>query len=80
MNRLAAFAAAAGVPPVTGTDGISRAWLRHRTGRYPDAEHFLVAVPAGPDEKDGPGFAAGWRTAAAATPGRSDLHDAGRAA
>jgi hypothetical protein len=68
-GELVALAATARVPLATGADRITRAWLRHRVGRYPDAEHFLVAVPAGPQAKDGPGFARAWREATAQPPG-----------
>ena len=44
-------------------DGIERAWLRHRGTTLPAAEHFLVAAPAGPEDKEGPGFQAAWQTA-----------------
>lgn len=50
--------------------GIERAWLRRRGATFPATEHFFVAAPAGPDDKEGRGFQAGWRTAtqAARTP------------
>jgi hypothetical protein len=52
-------------------DGTERAWLRHRGTTLPAAEHFLVAAPAGPDDKEGPGFQAAWHAAdaPAARPG-----------
>jgi hypothetical protein len=43
--------------------GIERAWLRRRGATFPAAEHFLVTAPAGPDNKEGPGFAAAWQAA-----------------
>jgi hypothetical protein len=43
--------------------GIERAWLRQRGTTLPATEHFLVAAPAGPQDKDGRGFAAAWQTA-----------------
>jgi hypothetical protein len=45
-------------------DGIERAWIRRRGTTLPAAEHFLVAAPAGPEDKEGPGFQAAWHTAA----------------
>jgi hypothetical protein len=48
-------------------DGIERAWLRRRGTTLPAIEHFLVAAPAGPNDKDGRGFATAWH-AATATP------------
>jgi hypothetical protein len=45
--------------------GIERAWLRRRGTALPTAEHFLVAAPAGPHAKEGPGFAAAWKAATA---------------
>ena len=48
---------------VDAEDGIERAWLRRRGAVFPAAEHFLVAAPAGPEDKDGPGFEAVWQTA-----------------
>ena len=50
------------------SDGIERAWLRRRGATLPAAEHFLVAAPAGPQDKEGPGFQAAWQ--AATTPRR----------
>lgn len=47
-GRLTDLAERTGQSPATGADGIARAWLRHRDGRYPDAEHFLVAAQSGP--------------------------------
>ncbi|HEY5357268.1 MAG TPA: hypothetical protein VIJ82_06185 [Streptosporangiaceae bacterium] len=35
-----------------------RAWLRRRGATLPAAEHFLVTAPVGPDNEEGPGFAA----------------------
>jgi hypothetical protein len=46
-------------------DGIERVWLRHRGTTLPAAEHFLVAAPAGPEDKEGPGFQAAWQVATA---------------
>jgi hypothetical protein len=37
-------------------DGIERAWLRRRGTALPTAEHFLVAAPAGPQDKGAPAF------------------------
>jgi hypothetical protein len=54
---------------VEDQDGIGRAWLRRRGTTFPAAEHFLVAAPAGPADKDGPGFAAAWQAAATAAGG-----------
>jgi hypothetical protein len=62
-HALTRLAAQAGATLIAGTDGITRAWLRHRTGTDPDAEHFLAATPAGPAPKTGPGFAAAWHAA-----------------
>ena len=57
---------------VEDEDGIERAWLRRRGTAFPSAEHFLVSAPAGPQDKDGPGFDAAWQavtaSAAAARP------------
>jgi hypothetical protein len=39
---------------IDGEDGIERAWLRRRGATFPAAEHFLVAAPAGPEDKEGP--------------------------
>ena len=44
-------------------DGIERVWLRRRGAALPAAEHFLVAAPAGPHDKEGPGFQAAWQAA-----------------
>jgi hypothetical protein len=54
-------------------DGIDRAWLRRRGTVLPAAEHFLVAAPAGPRDKERPGFQAAWRAAVAAAGGRLPL-------
>jgi hypothetical protein len=48
-------------------DGVSRAWLRRRGSTLPATEHFLVACPAGPADKQRPGFAATWAAAAGTT-------------
>lgn len=60
---------------IENSDGIERAWLRHRGPALPAAEHFLVAAPAGPDDKEGPGFQAAWQAAAmpAAGPGEPGM-------
>jgi hypothetical protein len=50
-------------------DGIERAWLRRLGAAFPAAEHFLVAGPAGPQDKDGPGFEAAWQAATASAAG-----------
>ena len=50
---------------VDDEDGIERAWLRRRGAAFPAAEHFLVAAPAGPQDKDGPGFEVAWQAATA---------------
>ena len=56
---------------VDDEDGIERAWLRRRGAAFPAAEHFLVAGPAGPQDKDGPGFEVAWQAATAQAPGPS---------
>lgn len=50
---------------IENSDGIDRAWLRHRDTTLPAAEHFLVAAPAGPGDKEGPGFQRAWQAATA---------------
>lgn len=55
-------------------DGIERVWLRRRGGFLPAAEWYYVAAPAGPADKEGPGFVAAWR-AALAGPVQLDLLD-----
>jgi hypothetical protein len=49
--------------------GIERAWLRRRGAALPVVEHFLVAAPAGPHDKERPGFAAAWKAATAPAAG-----------
>ena len=48
---------------VEDDEGIERAWLRWRGSTLPDTEHFLVAAPAGPRDKEGRGFQAAWEAA-----------------
>jgi hypothetical protein len=43
--------------------GIEQAWLRWRGTTFPAVEHFLVAAPTGPQDKDGRGFEAAWQAA-----------------
>jgi hypothetical protein len=54
---------------VEDQDGIERAWLRRRGAALPAAEHFLVAAPAGPQDKGGPGFEAAWQAVTASAAG-----------
>jgi len=42
------------------------------SGCCPAAEHFLVAAPAGPLDKDGPGFETAWQAAASAAGARPE--------
>jgi hypothetical protein len=55
---------------IAADGGIERAWLRRRGAALPTAEHFLVAAPAGPQDKERPGFAAAWKTATAPAAGQ----------
>ncbi len=57
---------------IEDADGIERAWLRRRCATFPAAEHFLVAAPAGPDDKEGPGFEAAWQAATEPTGDRPE--------
>lgn len=73
QSRAPASMSARTMPP---EDGIERARLRRRGAAFPAAEHFVVTGPAGPEDKDGPGFEAAWQAATAAArsaspPGRS---------
>ena len=56
--------------------GIERAWLHRRGAAFPAAEHILVAAPAGPGDKEGPGFVAAWEAATA--PGRDRAEPSGQ--
>jgi hypothetical protein len=56
---------------VEDEDGIGRAWLRRRGAAFPAAEHFLVAAPTGPEDKDGPASMPPGRRQQQPTPGPS---------
>jgi len=64
VEELSRIGAAEGVP-ILAEDGISRAWRRRRGAHLPAAEWFWVAAPAGPEDKEGRGFAGAWPTALA---------------
>jgi len=53
----------AGDAEIENDGGIERAWFRHRGATLPAAEHFFVAAPAGPEDKEGPGFQTAWQAA-----------------
>ena len=62
VEELSRIGAAEGVP-ILAEDGISRAWRRRRGAHLPAAEWFWVAAPAGPEDKEGRGFAGAWPAA-----------------
>ena len=53
-------------------DGIERALAAPPQHGIPAAAHFLVAAPAGPLDKDGPGFETAWQAAAPAAGARPE--------
>jgi hypothetical protein len=57
---------------ILAEDGIPRAWRRRRGAHLPAAEWFWVAAPAGPEDKERPGFADAW-PAALAGPDQQEL-------
>jgi hypothetical protein len=48
---------------VSARYGIERLWRLRRGPGYPAAEWLLVAAPAGPADKTGPGFDEAWEHA-----------------
>jgi hypothetical protein len=63
-EELARIAVAEGTR-VLAEDGIGRVWRLRRGAHLPAAQWFWTAAPAGPEDKEGPGFAAAWPLALA---------------